>query len=192
MANEIFRHYIFNRADVVRDIEAGIPVLRAYDNAICANPVNDWHYNHAGYMGDLWEFGCSFYLNDGAIIRKAIRSAFSDTKVGNYRFEIKSACGELPEGNKWHYVIYTAEVDLDADPLEVGAVFNREEWDEFLGGYPGRGAFLVERWDSKHLFRKSHIQSFRSAGRPKASKPIREYIDTVCESMMTLGEFLEG
>ena len=186
MANAMYRHYIINKKDVEFALAMGMTILQAYDYAICENPANDWHYAHDGYAGDVWEFGCSYYLNSGNIIRKCIASASSDAKVCGERFEIKSACGELPAGNKWQYVIYTAEVDFAQDPRTTGAVFTREEWDAFINGYAGRGQFL--RWDANR--EKGHIQSFRSTTRPKASAPMRRYIDDCCKAVMSLGKFL--
>ena len=187
MSNIMRRHYFINKKVVLRALAEGYTILQAYDMAICEDSRNDWHYSHVGYVGDVWEFGCSYYINRGEVIRKCISSAYADAINLGERTEIKQACGELPtEGGKWLFVVYCPEVDFSVDPREQGAVFTRDEWAEFLGGYDGRGQFL--KWDSQRG--KGHIQSFRSAGRPKASVPIRKYIDRVCESMPTLGEWL--
>ena len=66
-------------------------------------------------------------------------------------------------------------------------VFTIAEWKTFINGYGGRGQFV--KIDSQRG--TAHIQSFRSAGRPKASKPIRAYIDERCNEQPLLIDWLE-
>ena len=189
----LFRHYLINRVRVLALIAAGYDALVAYDMAICEDNRNDWHYSHAGYMGDLWEFAVSFYLSGGRRVRKAIGATYRPT--GDARTpllditEIKQSCGELPRGNKWQFVIYCPYPDFSKSTLEQGYVFNRDDWEMFLESYNGRGSFV--RWDSTRD--KGHIQSFYVSEtiRPKASKPIRAYIDEYCSTLLTLGEWIE-
>lgn len=99
--------------------------------------------------------------------------------------EIKTACGDIGTADKSQFIIYCPEVRTDREPETQGYVFSREEWREFVNGYTGRGAFTrVDKVGRKH------IQSFRSAGRPKASRPIAEYIWAVCESKPTAAEWI--
>lgn len=91
-------------------------------------------------------------------------------------YEIKTACGEIETADRSKLIIYCPEVDIDFEAELQGYVFTREEWRAFVNGYTGRGSFI--RVDKKRGH--DHIQSFRSEGRPKASQPIRDYIDAVC------------
>lgn len=104
-----------------------------------------------------------------------------------YTCEIKSACGELDGTDKAQFVIYCSNVDIDFPAELQGYVFTREQWQEFLSGYTGRGKFL--RYDSKRG--SYHIQSFyvSEAVRPKASKAIARYIEEVLFDMPTVEEF---
>lgn len=116
--------------------------------------------------------------------------AYFSFKVGEKRkqvtVEIKTACGEIATAHKSQFIIYCPEVNPELDCMEQGAVFTREEWTAFVNGYTGRGSFT--RVNSRG---ELHIQSFRSTGRPKASKPIADYIWESCLSQPTVAEWLE-
>lgn len=100
--------------------------------------------------------------------------------------EIKTACGEIEQAAGNQFIIYCAEVDINFPAEQQGYVFTREQWVEFLNGYTGRGKFL--RQDSRG---HTHIQSFyvSETVRPKASKPIAAYIESVLFEMPTVEEF---
>lgn len=94
--------------------------------------------------------------------------------------EIKTACGDIATAHKSQFIIYCPDVDITIEPEKQGYVFSRAEWLDFVNGYTGRGSFTrVDKVGRKH------IQSFRTAGRPKASKPIAEYIKSACEKQPT-------
>lgn len=102
--------------------------------------------------------------------------------------EIKTACGNVEDCDKAQYVIYWAEPMLDTDVEFSAVVFTRDEWHSFINGYTGRGSFIREAENGRH------IQSFRgimSGARPKASLPIANYIYEVCDNQPTLAEWLE-
>lgn len=100
--------------------------------------------------------------------------------------EIKTACGEIGTAHKSQFIIYCPEIDEDLEAECQGYVFSREEWLSFVTGYTGRGSFT--RVNSRG---ELHIQSFRSEGRPKASKPIAEYIWGCCMAQPTAEEWAE-
>lgn len=101
--------------------------------------------------------------------------------------EIKTACGEIATAHKSQFIIYCPEVNVEMEAECQGYVFSREEWVAFVNGYTGRGSFT--RVNSRG---ELHIQSFRSEGRPKASKPIAEYIWECCMAQPTAEEWAEG
>lgn len=99
--------------------------------------------------------------------------------------EIKTGCCKTLDSMNADLVIYAPELDL-TQPLEWQAyIFTKAEWHKFLNGYTGRGQLLKNDYDR-------HIQSFRSEGRPNASAPIREYIDTVCFDQPILEDELDN
>lgn len=100
--------------------------------------------------------------------------------------EIKTACGEIDYCTKSQYIIYAPEVNLIDDIEEMGFVFTREEWVNFINGYTGRGKFTRVTPDGK-----THIQSFYSTTRPKASKPIADYIWNACFDQPTIAQWIE-
>ena len=104
-----------------------------------------------------------------------------------YYCEIKTACGELDGCDRADYVIYCPNVDLDTPAEWQNYVFSHDEWLDFINGYTGRGAFI--RHDSKRGH--DHIQSFyvSETCRPKASKPIANYIAEVMFNAMNLEDF---
>lgn len=177
----MLRHYNYNRANVLARVALGEDILSAIHSEVLEScPFAD---AHAGLDGDVLELAVSFYRSH--TLKAGIRTGKTDMRSAVWgKVEIKSACGELPQGN-YDTVLYCPEVDYNQPLTAQVFVFTRDEWDEFLGGYTGRGSFL--RVDSARG--KAHIQSFRSAGRPKASKPIRDYIDAVCLGQPTLGDF---
>lgn len=103
--------------------------------------------------------------------------------------EIKTACGRIDDCAASAWVVYWAEPDPDTDVEFSAVVFSKSEWKAFVNGYTGRGSFTRTASDGLH------IQSFRGLltdVRPKASKPIAEYIYSVCENQPTLAEWKES
>lgn len=99
--------------------------------------------------------------------------------------EIKTACGIIDTIETAQYIVYCPEVDIFTPAELQGYVFSREQWVTFVNGYTGRGQFT--RVNSRG---EKHIQSFRSATRPKASKPIADYIWNSCFDMPTVAEWV--
>lgn len=110
-------------------------------------------------------------------------------KRHNVNVEIKTACGNIEDCEACQFVAYWAEPDEDADVEFSVVIFSREEWHNFINGYTGRGSFIRNAPDGRH------IQSFRginSGARPKASLPIANYIYETCDAQPTLAEWLEA
>lgn len=103
-------------------------------------------------------------------------------------YEVKTACGELPL-RPTDCVLYCPLVDPDIPCSEQFYIFTWDEWQEMLNGYTGRGSLI--RMDSARG--KAHIQSFYGSEtvRPKASKPIADYLWTACNSHPVLADILE-
>lgn len=102
--------------------------------------------------------------------------------------EIKSACGEIETAANNQYVIYAPIVNISQPAERQGYVMTREQWNNFVNGYNGRGKFT--RIDSRgHV----HIQSFYGNEfiRPKASKAIARYIWEYMETLPTVEEFFD-
>lgn len=143
----------------------------------------------SGKLGDAFELAIRSYLT-GRRWHKVKRQGAPDiTKKINGKtcvIEIKSACGELPTGN-FDYVVYAPDVDITFPAEWQGYIFTREQWNAFISGYTGRGKLV--RYDAQRD--KEHIQSFYVSDtvRPKASKPIAEYIWGVCYELPTVDEF---
>lgn len=102
--------------------------------------------------------------------------------------EIKTACGEIETVASAQMVIYAPVVDTEFPAESQAYVFTREQWLDFVNGYTGRGQFL--RRDSRG---HEHIQSFYVSEtiRPKASKPIANYIWNTCYNLPTVDEVWE-
>ena len=99
--------------------------------------------------------------------------------------EIKTACGEIEMADKAQFIVYCPDVSEAYEAKQQGYVFSREEWRGFINGYTGRGSFT--RVSTRgHI----HIQSFRSATRPKASQPIADYIWDCCYNQPTAEEWI--
>lgn len=101
--------------------------------------------------------------------------------------EVKTACGRIDHCSDSQYIAYWAEPMDDIDVEDGFVVFTREQWQEFIDGYTGRGKLTVVRNG------ETHIQSFRgimSGARPKASLPIANYIYAVCDSLPTFADWL--
>ena len=177
------RHYPIDKLAFLALVASGLDVLVAMRSVMLAcAPFAD---AHAGFDGDVLEMAVSYYRAHR--VKGGIRSGKTDLRSAVWgKVEIKSACGELPTGN-YDTVLYAPIVDYTKPLTEQVFVFTRDEWDAFLSGYTGRGSFL--RIDSARG--KAHIQSFYGSEtvRPKASKPIRAYIDAVCSGQPTLGDF---
>ena len=145
----------------------------------------------SGAIGKAFECAVREYLSGRAVERVKAQGktdAYFSFACGDKRksvtVEIKTACGEIEMCARSQFIIYCPEVATDCEAETQGYVFSREEWVQFIGGYTGRGSFT--RTSSRgHL----HIQSFRSEGRPKASKPIAEYIWAVCNEQPTVEDW---
>jgi hypothetical protein len=154
------------------------------------------HYSNekdSGAIGKAFECAIREYLSGRAV--KGVKAQGKmdayvtfrcEGKRSQVTVEVKTACGEIEMADRSQFIIYCPEVTTDCDAETQGFVFTRQEWREFIGGYTGRGSFV--RTSSRgHV----HIQSFRSEGRPKASKPIADYIWAVCGEMPTVEEWIE-
>lgn len=144
-----------------------------------------------GRFGDAFELAMRSYISRRRCT-KVKRQGAEDIRFSKdgkrYTCEVKSACGEIEDAEKAQYVIYCPNVDPDFPAESQAYVFTREQWVAFLNGYTGRGQFT--KWDSRgHL----HIQSFYVSEdvRPKASKPIAAYIESVLFDLPTADEFFE-
>ena len=160
-----------------------IKYLAQYDNE-----------NDTGRFGKAFECAIREYLSGRAV--KAIKaqgkadayfSFEANEKRKQVTVEIKTACGDIGTAHKSQFVIYCPEIDIETDAEAQGYVFSRDEWVSFVNGYTGRGSFT--RVNSRG---ELHIQSFRSESRPKASKPIAEYIWSTCMECPTVEEWKES
>lgn len=142
----------------------------------------------SGLNGKAFECAIKSYIAGREIL--AISPAGEPDFVARYNgkpvsIEIKNGCCKTLDSMGADLVIYAPELDL-TQPLEWQAyVFTKAEWHKFLNGYTGRGQLLKNDYDR-------HIQSFRSEGRPTASAPIREYIDSVCFDQPILEDELDN
>lgn len=141
----------------------------------------------SGRYGDAYELAVRYYLTGRRWARVKRQGAPDITKVVDgkrVRIEIKTACGELDDTYTAPFIIYCPEVDANFPAEEQGYVFSNAEWIAFLNGYNGRGKFIRTYPNGT-----DHINPFRTASRPKASKPIAEYIESVLFDMPTVSEF---
>lgn len=153
---------------------------------------NKEKHNDSGAIGKAFEIAIrSYIMGRKAKAVKAqgktdIRFTFDGSR---HTCEIKTACGEIDQTASNQFVIYCPNVDIDFPAESQGYVFSREQWINFINGYDGRGAFI--RYDSKRGH--SHIQSFYVSEtiRPKASKAIARYIESVLFELPTVDEFFE-
>ena len=142
----------------------------------------------SGAIGDALELALRSLIS-GRRCRLVKRQGAEDIRVTmpdgkRARWEIKSACGELPP--RADYVAYCVEVDPNF-PAELQTyVIPWNAWENILRSYPGRGKLL--KWDEKRG--KGHIQSFQSSGRPNASRPIRAYLEAALDEFPTVEEVL--
>lgn len=146
----------------------------------------------SGAMGKAYEVAIRSYImrREQAKVKSQNTTDIRFTYEGKrYTCEIKTACGEIEMAEKSQYVIYCPVVDIDFPAEFQGYVFSRAEWKAFVEGYDGRGSFV--RVDKKRGH--SHIQSFYVSEevRPKASKPIANYIWRVCDEMPTVEDFFQ-
>ena len=146
-----------------------------------------------GRLGTAFEMAIKEYLSGKE--QKTVRSQgkkdayftyYENGKRKQVTIEIKTACGEIETADKSQYICYCPYVDIDIPAEEQAYMFSREDWQAFINGYTGRGKFT--KLDSRgHL----HIQSFYCESRPKASKPIADYIYTTCNQQLTLADWKE-
>ena len=148
--------------------------------------------NDYGVNGDCFEIAIRSYLCQRRV-HKVKREGAPDiviTRNGQkFHVEIKSACGTVDDTLNADYVIYCPDVDINYPAESQGYVFSKEQWHEFLTGYTGRGQFV--RYNKARNV--SQIQSFYVSDtvRPKASKPIANYIWETVYELPTLDEFEE-
>lgn len=144
----------------------------------------------SGARGKAFEIAIHSYIANRTISKVSAQgkkdgwTTYNGKKVS---YEVKTACGEIELAHRSQLIIYCPEVDTDFEAELQGYVFTREEWLAFVNGYTGRGSFV--RVDTKRGH--THIQSFRSENRPKASQPIRDYIDAVCFDQPVVAEVWE-
>lgn len=148
----------------------------------------------SGRNGKAFELAIREYLSgrkQKAVKAQGKADAYFSFEVNGKRktvtVEIKTACGVIDTADKSQFIIYCPEVDVDTEAEEQGYVFSREEWKAFINGYDGRGKFV--KIDSQRG--QAHIQSFYSESRPKASKPIANYIWGACFDQPTVAEWKE-
>ena len=145
-----------------------------------------------GMMGKAFEIAIRSYIMNRTVdrVKTAGKTDIRFTFDGErHTCEIKTACGEIEQAEHNQYTIYCADVDINF-PAELQAyVFTRDEWITFLNGYNGRGKFL--RYDARR--NHYHIQSFYVSEnkRPKASKTIANYIESVLFEQPTVQEFFD-
>ena len=159
-----------------------IEIMRAY--------LEDKGNNDDGKNGKAFEIAIRSYISHRTVKtvkgqgKTDIRFTFDGKR---HTCEIKTACGEIEQAASNQYVIYCSNVDTDFPAEYQGHVFTREQWIDFINNYPGRGSFI--RYDKKRGH--SHIQSFYVSEtiRPKASKAIARYIDSVLFEIPTVDEF---
>lgn len=157
---------------------------------IMTNYFNGKSAADSGAAGKAFEIAIRSFIMGRAV--KAVKTA-GQTDIrftfdgSRHTCEIKSGCGTVDQTERNQYVIYCPNVDIHFPAELQGYVFTREQWIDFLNGYTGRGSFL--RVDSKRGH--THIQSFYVSEeiRPKASKAIAAYIESVLFDMPTVEEF---
>lgn len=159
-----------------------IKIMKAY--------LNGKNEKDNGADGKAFEIAIRSYITGRAqkTVKKQGQTDIRFTFDGKrHTCEIKTACGEIETAESNQYIIYCANVDTDFPAELQGYVFTREQWKAFINGYTGRGSFV--RYDSKRGH--SHIQSFYVSDtvRPKASKAIARYIESVLFDMPTVQEF---
>lgn len=149
--------------------------------------LNRFTDKDSGKIGKAYEMGMREYFSHRKTLKvkpqgkiDAYVTFWIEGMKKEVTVEIKTACGDIGTADKSQFIIYCPDVDVSIEPEKQGYVFSRKEWREFVNGYTGRGAFT--RTDKVG---RKHIQSFRSTGRPKASKPIAEYIWSACEKQPT-------
>lgn len=147
--------------------------------------------NCDGNDGISFEIACRAYTSNHAPESITLAPAGKvDARVSankkRYTIEYKTACGDITHAAKAQYVVYCPEVCFEIAVEKQAFVFSRDEWVAFINGYPGRGSML--RTTKKGT---THIQSFYSAGRPKASKSLANYIWDSCYNQPTLEQWIK-
>lgn len=184
---EVKQEYIDSRiASLAKRIKAENPTIKRaeLERRIMQAIMDD--YGFAGKVGEL--------LIRSYLTGKRVKMVKAQGKVDlwkrvngrQYRIEIKTACGNITDIEKHNdLIIYCPHYALSADAPDEFVVFTREQWIEFINGYTGRGKLTKEGSDGLH------IQSFYVSDtiRPKASKPIANYIASWCENLPTVREF---
>lgn len=148
-----------------------------------------------GIMGKAYEIAVRAYLMNrsksyGKLrVKPQGKTDITVTIDGKaYTCEIKTGCGNIETASQNALIIYCPNVDI-VFPAELqGYVFTCEQWKAFISGYTGRGSFTRKGSDGLH------IQSFYVSEtiRPKASKAIARYIESVIFDMPTIAEYFNG
>lgn len=167
--------------------------------------INDYSFtfwlqfatDSSGKVGSACEMAGRSYTSDRLVT--AVKPAGKPDSYFTYKgkdgkrhsliIEYKTACGRIDNIGAADFVAYWPEPVEDVEVQDGFVMFSREEWTDFIEGYPGRGSLTYVRKDGE-----THIQSFRglmTGARPKASLPIANYIYDACEGQPTLREFTE-
>lgn len=150
------------------------------------------HEADAGSTGKAFELAIRTYLSgrNAGRVKMQGKADYNLTLDGKRRtVEIKTACGDVMDSLKADFVVYAPNYDPEEPAETQGYVFTRSEWSDFLNGYTGRGSLLREPEGSP----RRHIQSFywSEEVRPKASKPLGNYIMEACLDKPTVEEVWE-
>lgn len=160
--------------------------------------VKNYDLSDDGRIGKSWELAVREYVQPRSGRTGKVShnyTWYSDMKKksesGNYwKFEIKSACGELDNIDKADFIIYCPEVDIHILPEKQGFVIPTSDFLQLLEGvgYSGKGQITRQKTSTSGKIVKS-FQSFYSNGRPKASKKLADYIWDFCYNYPVVEEF---
>ena len=180
--------------------------------ALYAQALAKYADNDSGASGKALEIALRYYIQPNSKRNGHVTSnntSYNDLRMrvenergkAYSRIEIKSSCGELGMTDSVDdlpsllkgadYVLYAPEVNPSIAMEEQTFVFTRSEFISFITGYPGRGQLLRSKVATDGSARVS-FQSFYSESRPKASKPISEYIWDTCYEQPTVSQWLAG
>lgn len=159
---------------------------------IMREEINKRDSNDFGAIGKAFEIAIRSYIM-GRRVNAVKAQGKTDIKFtfdgSRHTCEIKTACGDIAQAERNQFVIYCMNVDPDYPAEFQGYVFTREQWHEFVNGYTGRGQFTRLNKARGTV----QIQSFYVSEdiRPKASKAITRYIESVLFEMPTVADFFE-
>jgi hypothetical protein len=162
--------------------------------------VKNYHELDDGKIGKCWELAVREYVQPRSGRTGKVShnyTWYADMKKratdGSYwKFEIKSACGELDNIDKADFIIYCPEVDLNILPEKQGFVIPVNDFLQLMEGvgYSGKGQVTRLKSTRTGKIVKS-FQSFFSNGRPKASKKLADYIWDFCYNYPVVEEFFQ-